>query len=593
MLGVLALVAAVSVPVVLPQTHPKFLGSGLGRSSLATGNGASGVGFSQNLDLGADLKNRSRVPVLEYTTADNSPPPLQVAVGASYQPEAGQWLPWGRPWQTSPGKSDLSASPKVPAPTGLSPEVPRTTFSMDVHQNLLEDPYLAAPYPLVAADLAGVAWGADFQTQSVRVSERPNSYTVSYWELAPTANMLRSAPAITDHERYLFDLDLRLDGPYVGRVSALTKQLTTAVTSAYDKAMAIQRYLRTDGGFTYSLTLAPPPKDQFGKNAGFDALTNFLLTKQGYCVQFATAMVMMSRAAGIPARIALGFLPGTQSKGVWTVLAADAHAWPELYLGGIGWTRFEPTPSRGVPPAYAIPATSQGIAAGANPPSKATAPTPGTSPRKDLSVNSTGNSSTQPIGVSPASVLRWLTHGWGTVLLVCVMGVLGLLLVPTAARWRRRLSLAEARTAAERVEVEWELLTSSLGDLGIPVAPSRTPRQQRAYYDAEALLDDAASQALGRVVQTLERSRYAVSSAPPQDLSTDARLVLRTAAESRVPRYRLRAAIWPSSGVTQLRSTGSNLTRRLRTPIRQLRNVLYRGSRGAEGPDQNDSLKYN
>ena len=593
MLGVVALAAAVAVPVVLPQTHPRFFGSGLGRSSSATSNETNGVGFSQSLDLAADLKSRSRVPVLQYTTADASPPPLKIAVGASYQPEAGLWLPWGRPWQTSSGESELSTNPKVPAPTGLSPDVPRSTFAMDVHHNMLDDPYLAVPYPLVAADLAGVAWGADYQTQIVRVAGHPDSYTISYWELTPTATMLRSAPALTDRERYLFGLDLRLDGPYVGRVTALTQQLTAGKTSAYDKAMAIQQYLRADGGFTYSLTLAPPAKDPFGRNAGYDALTNFLVTKQGYCVQFATAMVMMSRAAGIPARMALGFLPGTQSKGVWTVIAADAHAWPELYLDGVGWTRFEPTPSRGTPPAYAVPTTQPGTASGANPLNKATAPVQGRSARKDLGVTSTGNSTTGHIGVSPTSVLGWLTHGWGPVLLLSLMGLLGSLVVPTAARWRRRRSLTKARTTAQRVEVEWELLTSSLGDLGIPAAPSRTPRQQRAYYDREALLDGAASQALGRVVQTLERSRYAMSAAPPEDLSTDARLVFRAAAENRVRRNRLRAAMWPSSGVIQLRSAGAYFTLRIRTPLRDLKDMLHHEFRDVQAPGQGDSLKDN
>src|SRR5699024_3400468 len=71
----------------------------------------------------------------------------------------------------------------------------------------------------------------------------------------------------------------------------------------------------------------------------------FLETKQGYCTQFATAMVMLARAQDIPARLALGFLPGSQGlDGTRTVVAADAHAWPELFISGLGWTRFEPTP---------------------------------------------------------------------------------------------------------------------------------------------------------------------------------------------------------------------------------------------------------
>ena len=575
MLGAAALIAAVAVPAILPQAQPRFLGSGLGRSSSTTGNGSNTLGFSQSLDLSADLKDRSRTPVLQYTTADTSPPPLRVAVGSAYRPEPGLWLPWGMPWRSSSGKSDLSTNPKVPEPTGLLPDVPRSTFAMDVSRNRLEEPYLAAPYPLVSAGLGGIAWGADYQTQSIRVADRPESYTVSYWDVEPTAAMLRSAPPISDSERYLFDLDLRLEQPYIGKVTALSEQLTAGKSSTYDKAMAIQQYLRADGGFTYSLTLAPPAKNRSGNNAGYDALTNFLVTKQGYCVQFATAMVMMSRAAGIPARMALGFLPGTESKGVWTVVAADAHAWPELYLGGIGWTRFEPTPSREAPPPYAIPATSPGTALDAHPPGKATAPAPGTKARKDLGTPSAANGASPGAGLSPTSVLRWLTHGWGMVLFTGLIGLLAALFVPTAALWRRRRSLSTARTAAQRVEVHWELLTSSLSDLGIAPAPSRTPRQLRAYYDREALLEGAPSQALGRVVQTLELSRYAMPP-PAGDLSADARLVLRAAAETRAGRKRIRAALWPSSGITQLRSTGAHFAAGIRTPLRNVSDATRR-----------------
>jgi hypothetical protein len=286
-------------------------------------------------------------------------------------------------------------------------------------------------------------------------------------------------------------------------------------------------------------------------------------------------MVMMSRAAGIPARLALGFLPGTKAKGVWTVLAADAHAWPELYLDGIGWTRFEPTPSRGAPPAYAIPATSPGATADGQPLGNATAPVPRSTARKDLGDSPTGGPNAQ-VGPSPASVLRWLTRGWGAVLLGFVVGLLGSLVVPTAALWRRRRGLRTASTAAQRVETEWELLTSSLGDLGIAPAPSRTPRQLRTYYDREAQLDGAASEALGRIVQTLERSRYAVSPPHPGGLSADARHVFRAASSTSRRRDRLRAALWPSTGITQLHSTRVHFAWRIRTSVRTTSDLLER-----------------
>jgi transglutaminase-like putative cysteine protease len=430
---------------------------------------------------------------------------------------------------------------------------------MTFARNMLNDPNLAVPYPLIDADLGGIAWGADNQTQSVRVAESPDSYTASYWRLEPTAAMLQNTPPLSDADRTRFAIDLTLDGPSAGKVTALSEQLTAGKASDYDKAMAIQQYLRADGGFTYSLTLAPPAKDASGNDAGYDPLTNFLVTKKGYCVQFATAMVMMSRAAGIPAHIALGFLPGTRANGVWTVIASDAHAWPELYLDGLGWTRFEPTPSRAAPPAYATPSTTGGTLNGGGTAGGATAPAPGRTSRLDVGNLPTSGGSSQGVSLSPASVFRWLTHGWGAVLFGSLVGLFGSLVVPLAARWRRRRDLITARTAAQRVEVQWGFLTSSLSDLGIPPAPSRTPRQLRAYYEQEALLDAEASAALGRAVQTLERSRYAGSAPAPDGLADDVRHVLRGAAATRRASDRLRAALWPSRGLAQLRSARANL----------------------------------
>src|SRR5690606_21900234 len=89
--------------------------------------------------------------------------------------------------------------------------------------------------------------------------------------------------------------------------------------------------------------------DDNGNLVQLDALSHFLLTKQGYCVQFASAMVMMARAEGIPARFAIGFLSGTAGRsGERTVVASDAHAWPELFFSDVGWLRFEPTPGQRV-----------------------------------------------------------------------------------------------------------------------------------------------------------------------------------------------------------------------------------------------------
>jgi len=96
----------------------------------------------------------------------------------------------------------------------------------------------------------------------------------------------------------------------------------------------------------------------------------------------------------------------------------------------------------------------------------------------------------------------------------------------------------------------------------------------RAYYHHEAFLDGEASDALGRVVQTLESSRYAVSAPVPEGLAADTRQVLRAAASTRRRRDRIRAALWPSSGLSQLRSARADLVWSIRAPLRDARDVV-------------------
>ncbi|MEP7034097.1 MAG: DUF3488 and transglutaminase-like domain-containing protein [Dermatophilaceae bacterium] len=571
-LGLAALVAAVAVPVGLPHLNPTFLASGLGRSPLASGNVSGGVGFSLSIDLAEDLKEPGSSPVLQYKTDDPSPPPLRVSVSSYYRSAPGVWLPGSGPEPT------LSSHPKVPQPGGLLPSVPKTRFTMTASHNRLNDPNLAVPFPLIDAQMNGIEWGAGTDVQNVRVAQRPDSYTASYWKLKPTAAFLENPPhdPILDFGDVsgLFDVNMTLDGPSAGPVTALSERLTAGKTSTFDKAMAIQQYLRVAGGFTYSLTLAPPARDRSGKVAGYDPLTNFLVTKQGYCVQFATAMVMMSRAAGIPAHIAVGFTPGTFAKGVWTVTAADAHAWPELYLAGLGWTRFEPTPSRAAPPGYALPATAAGGAAGSETATGSTTAPGKASPRQQSDrVAGDGGAGAR---TTVTSRLRWLTYGRGLALLTFTLGLLGSLVVPTAAQWRRRRKLIAARTPAQRVEVQWSLLTSAMSDLGIARAPSRTPRQLRAYYDREARLQGAASEALGRVVGTLQDARYAIPGQVPDGFGADARLVYRAAAAGRRPGDRVRASLWSSDGLAQLRTMRDSLGWQLRAPARYLNNSFER-----------------
>ncbi|NDJ76301.1 MAG: hypothetical protein GYB65_08570 [Chloroflexi bacterium] len=123
------------------------------------------------------------------------------------------------------------------------------------------------------------------------------------------------------------------------RIQQLAAQIVAnaGAVTPYDKAKAIERWLRVN--ITYNESIDVPPSDG-------DVLEWFLFERQeGYCNYYATAMVMMLRSQGIPARMAAGFAQGhwDSERGVFEVREGDAHTWVEVYFPGYGWVEFEPT----------------------------------------------------------------------------------------------------------------------------------------------------------------------------------------------------------------------------------------------------------
>jgi len=121
------------------------------------------------------------------------------------------------------------------------------------------------------------------------------------------------------------------------RVYALARELTSAAPTPFDEAKAIETYLRKT--YPYSLDIPVPP-------AGADVADYFLFNlKTGYCDYYATAMAVMARSVGLPARLVMGYASGNYnySTAEYIVTAANAHAWVEIYFPGAGWVEFEPT----------------------------------------------------------------------------------------------------------------------------------------------------------------------------------------------------------------------------------------------------------
>jgi transglutaminase-like putative cysteine protease len=131
------------------------------------------------------------------------------------------------------------------------------------------------------------------------------------------------------------------DSRVTERVAALAREITARADTPYEQARALARYL-TGRDFTYA-NLGPEVP------ANGDLVDTFLFAedgRRGYCQYYASAMAMMARSLGLPARVAVGFAPGEEvEEGVYLHREANAHAWAEIYFPGYGWEIFEATKS--------------------------------------------------------------------------------------------------------------------------------------------------------------------------------------------------------------------------------------------------------
>ena len=139
----------------------------------------------------------------------------------------------------------------------------------------------------------------------------------------------------TDYPEWVTQKYLQLPEEFSPRIQELARQITAEAQTPFEKSVLITQYLREN--ITYSQTIPQTPRNK-------DPLEWVLFEyKQGYCVYYASAEVLMLRSVGVPARMAVGFTQGEREKGIYVVRRLNSHAWPEVYFPGIGWVEFEPT----------------------------------------------------------------------------------------------------------------------------------------------------------------------------------------------------------------------------------------------------------
>jgi hypothetical protein len=444
-------------------------------------------------------------------------------------------------------------------------------------------------------------------------------YIVTSTEVVPTSGQVAAATGSLDTSltRYL-----TLPSNFPADVKDKAKQVTAGDTTPFQKAVSLQDYFLSD--FTYSLQVAA--------GDGNSAIQSFLKDRKGFCQQFAGTMAAMARSLGIPAVVAVGFTPGTaQQDGSYQVTTHDAHAWPMLYFSGLGWIRFEPTPTiqssnRGSTPPWTRLSTSPNNASGgasaslSNPTANPTASASNCPAQiKRISGGCEGSDSTGPLNTvrpfaswGPLGVFpRWFEHWFLTGSAAQIGGKLAVLVLlvlaavpalgrlgrrrkrrilvkqaerylrraargelpeepPTEGRWRR--DGAVASPMATIALAAWTELRECADDLGYTWVESDTPRQAASRLTTAARMDAEATDAIGRVTTLTEQAKYAEEQeydAPTlRALPRDLRTLRAALAEHATRGNRIKAAILPSSSLNRLRESSERMSA-----------TIYRGGR--------------
>lgn len=538
-MGALGLVAAVTVANLAPHLPTRYVLDGLGRGGSGAGLG-TGVRLATQLDLRRSLESPSRAPVLQYTTNDPTPQPLRVAVVDDFEGGFGR--------MRSPAPEPREGYTPVDPVRDVPGSVGRDLRTMIVQENGIAAPQLPLPALTRSADLGGIPWslGPDGTAQ---VQRTPGTYSASFVELNPQDEDFATRPpgeadTRVDTTAYRDD-NLSLDSGSVVEITELAESLGDVDDTPIEAAQSIQEYLR-GADFEYNLELPPRPD-------GVDPIAHFLDTKVGYCQQFAATMTLLARARGIPARVVVGFLPGSSPNGRdRVVLASDAHAWPELYFEGVGWIRFEPTPGARAAsvPGYSIDT------AGSDPASETDT---NTSPSSSASSTTTATRDQTDVPQDVAAAQKRRTSGWLWWLLGLLGVVLTLAVMPVTALLARAHRRRVARDDAARVEAAWQELTAGLDDLGLRPPVGSTPRQTGQWLSRRIHLEPHVQERLDGVVATVERARYARPGQDLPELSGDVRAVVERARGTRQRTAQLRSLLWPQDGVETWRSLGKRL----------------------------------
>lgn len=382
----------------------------------------------------------------------------------------------GHGWEKSelPRFSFLFPAGGTPWLAGLGED--RSTYFLDVELQVrhrdLPYAYLFAPWIPVEVKYEGTVLTT--VDREITVARRPREYAVRARVPLHTAAELRALTAV-EAERWAPYLQLPPSLP--PRVAEEARRVAAGASGPYEQACRLEEYLRQ--AYSYDPGVRLPRRDA-------DFVADFLFDlKRGYCVHHSTAMAVMLRTLGVPARWVQGFVVDLRTGAWMDVPQASAHAWVEAFIPGAGWVTFDPTPRYPVPQREYAPAPEGGGAGAPAPgrPGGRPLPHPGRLEAEQGLEGGTGEA-------APGHPRR--EPGFPRTSLAAVTLVLAVAIPGGRALCRVvRLRGASRRGAGESVPAfvlrQYGLAEHLLGLVGLHRAPWMTPREFLREFGARAM----------------------------------------------------------------------------------------------------------
>jgi transglutaminase-like putative cysteine protease len=385
----------------------------------------------------------------------------------------------GQIWRQSYSTSDAEGK----LPQAIDSAARTDTVEQTFQILRLASVWLPAAYEPVAVDTGTDPADYDEQSSTLMVDRDvsdSDGYSYKVTSALPLWSAAELRAASTDVPKPIEDVYTDLPGDFPDRVTQLANDVTADAATPYDKAVALQDYLRGPD-FTYNINVGPGHSE--------DALQHFLFeSREGYCEQFAGSYAVMARAIGLPARVAVGFTWGVRDRfepDLYRVRGNHAHAWPEVYIGEYGWVPMEPTPGRGLPGGEAwtgfpgVQDDTGGAAATLDRPETAANGPGGNAGSADSRAPGEGLGLDGIGGTASSSSSDDNNSGIGDALGRAVLPVaiaLGayLVLVPCLLAGQRALRRRRAATPSARVRLSWLTATDRAREAGVVLPASLT-----------------------------------------------------------------------------------------------------------------------